>query len=545
MTESGSRDWNHACLALKLLLIDPVGLGGISLRARAGPVRDRFLDYLNQSTPTVRIHPSMPSEALFGGMDVAATLEAGRIINSSGLLRENVCPVMAMAERCGPLRAFELVRYLETRKQPIALLDEGAEPEETVLPILSERLAFHISLEAIGRLDAVGEEAIDPQNARLRLAAVAVSVGARHSMTLLAARLGIDSLRPPLFALNAARALAASTGRDHLKDEDLMIAASLVLAPRAIQLPADDIEEFQNEDKVHEDRHEPSHDDSEGMIPQDILVDAIRPQLPSGLLAGFQDNARRGGAKGSGAGQKRRSNRRGRPLPSRRGRLADGRRIDLIATLRAAAPWQRLRRRRDRVKIRPSDIFVKSFEEKSDRLLVFAVDASGSAAMARLADAKGAVEILLSEAYASRDLVSLIGFRGDRADLLLPPTRSLVQAKRRLAALPGGGGTPLAAGLKAAGDLAKHARSQGMSPVLLLLTDGRANIALDGTAGRSQANADVQIIVRWLRHSGFPCTVIDTASRPERSLTSLARDLAGQYLPLPHADATQLARALT
>jgi len=78
--------------------------------------------------------------------------------------------------------------------------------------------------------------------------------------------------------------------------------------------------------------------------------------------------------------------------------------------------------------------------------------------MSRLAEAKGAVELLLSEAYSRRDHVSLISFRGDTAEILLPPTRSLVQTKKRLAALPGGGGTPLASGLVEALKMAHQAR---------------------------------------------------------------------------------------
>ena len=109
-----------------------------------------------------------------------------------------------------------------------------------------------------------------------------------------------------------------------------------------------------------------------------------------------------------------------------------------------------------------SDVRVRQYEERSDRAIIFVVDASGSAALARLAEAERRHRsFLLGEAYARRDHVALVAFRGDGADVLLPPTRSLVQTKRRLEQLPGGGGTPLASGLKAALELAGLCAGQG------------------------------------------------------------------------------------
>ena len=117
-----------------------------------------------------------------------------------------------------------------------------------------------------------------------------------------------------------------------------------------------------------------------------------------------------------------------------------------------AAPWQPLRRTMagadpGRVIVTPEDFRVRQYRQKREKVVIFCVDASGSAALTRLAETKGAIELMLAEAYVRREQVALIAFRGDKAEILLPPTRSLVQAKRRLAALPGGGGTPLASGL--------------------------------------------------------------------------------------------------
>ena len=230
--------------------------------------------------------------------------------------------------------------------------------------------------------------------------------------------------------------------------------------------------------------------------------------------------------------------------------MLDGRaRIDLVATLRAAAPWQPLRMASvpagTGLRIRPSDIRLKRFQEQSDRLLIFTVDASGSAAVSRLNEAKGAVELLLGQAYAARDHVALIAFRGTEAELLLPPTRSLVQTKRRLAALPGGGGTPLAAGLQQAAQLAEQSRARGLTPTVVVLTDGRANIALDGHADRTAAQADAEKIARLMQAQGIASLVIDMSNRPQEPLRALSARLSSPYIALPRADAERLTGAVS
>jgi magnesium chelatase subunit D len=195
--------------------------------------------------------------------------------------------------------------------------------------------------------------------------------------------------------------------------------------------------------------------------------------------------------------------------------------------------------------VRASDIRLKRFRETSDRVLIFAVDASGSAAFARLAEAKGAVELLLAQAYARRDHVSLLAFRGHAAELILPPTRSLVQTKRRLAGVPGGGGTPLASALQLALATASQARARGMTPTIALLTDGRGNIALDGTPNRDRAEEEATRLARSIRAAGFPALVIDVANRPQAGLRGLAVQMDAPYIALPRADAHRLSAALS
>jgi len=165
------------------------------------------------------------------------------------------------------------------------------------------------------------------------------------------------------------------------------------------------------------------------------------------------------------------------------------------------------------------------------------VDASGSSAFQRLAEVKGAVELLLAEAYVTRARVALVAFRNTGAEVLLPPTRSLARARRRLAELPGGGGTPLAAGIEAAQLLALSEKAKGRTPLILLLTDARANIARDGTAGRAQAIEDAFNAAKLLRLSGIGSIHIDTSPRTARDGDRLARAMGATYAPLPYVDA--------
>lgn len=555
MSEAGDR-WDAACQALRLLAVDPDGLKGLCLRARSGPARQTFLTLLDAiPLPRVKLHPTITDEQLFGGIDLTATLAGEKIVFNQGLIENPSMMVLTMAERAGSDLAAKLAQVLDGDKgHCLIMLDEGAEPTEHAPPALTERLAFHVDLDGLGARDLTpvlfDRESLTA--ARARLAHVPAGTDEVAALVTLAARFGIDSLRAPLLALRTARANAALHGHDRVTAEDLALAASLVYPSRATMLPADEDEAPPEADQPAPQENPKEGDSNEplGEIPDEMLIEAVRALLPAHLLDQLVPAGTTRGASGSGgAGARHKGNRRGRPLPSRHGRIDGTSRIDLVATLRAAAPWQPMRRRATPLAkgllIRPSDIRLKRYEEKSDRLLIFLVDASGSAAMSRLGEAKGAVEILLAEAYARRDNVALITFRGVAAEVLLPPTRSLVQTKRRLATLPGGGGTPLASGLKAASELALHARSRGLSPTLALLTDGRANITLEGSADRTQAAVDAETLARLIRAQAIPGLVLDMSARPQDTLRALAAQMGAPYLPLPRADAKRLSSAIS
>ncbi|MEM8536736.1 MAG: magnesium chelatase subunit D [Pseudomonadota bacterium] len=533
--------WDRAVLALRLLAVDP-GLGGICIRARSGPVRDKLLTLIPASAR--RLHPAISDAALFGGLDLSATLNTGALVTQAGLLDAPGPLVLTMAERAATGLAARLAITLDQGKgHSLIALDEGADADEGLDGKLAERLAFHVDLAGCSIHDCGGPL---PETTATQQGPVQISPDQITQITRVAETLGIASLRAPLFAIRAAKAHAALTDRAKVNETDIAIACALTLTHRATRVPDPDSAD-PPPPPPQDDRADQNADTGEDLtIPDDLVLDAVRALLPDTLLDQLSARTARAG-RGSGTGAVRKGNRRGRPLPSRPGRIGGGARIDLISTLRTAAPWQKIRRRasgKTGLQIRPSDIRIKGFAEKSDRLLIFTVDASGSAALTRLAEAKGAVELLLSQAYARRDHVALVAFRQAGAELLLPPTRSLVQTKRRLAALPGGGGTPLAAGMLQAFEQAQQAARRGLTPTIAILTDGRANVALDGRGDRQRAAQDAQQIARLLRSQNTDAIVIDTGNRPEPALRNLAQTLDAAYLPLPRADAARLSQSV-
>jgi magnesium chelatase subunit D len=284
--------------------------------------------------------------------------------------------------------------------------------------------------------------------------------------------------------------------------------------------------------------------------PQDLkelLIAAALASLPANILERLMTKTGSNTGQSSGrSGTVRSGMQRGRPLPPRPGRPGGLARLHVLATLRAAAPKQRLRNgtQTARVAIRSEDFHVHRYQQNSATCLILALDASGSAALQRLAEAKGAVELLLQQSYARRDSVCIVAFRGAQAQLLLPMTRSLVRAKRAMTGLPGGGGTPLALALKMACEQAQQLHRQGVTPLLVVLSDGRANISLAGVGGRAQAQADaVQWATQW-RLTGHRSMWIDTSVKPDAQVQNMASTMGGNYLPMPQVQAQRMASAM-
>ena len=583
-----------------LFAVDPVGLGGVALRSPACENRDQWLALLKSllpaQTPLRRVPLNINDTALLGGLDLGATLQAGKPIALKGLLSQadGGVLVLAMAERMSLSSAARFGSVLDTgmvalqrdgldtsAKASLGLvaLDEGASDDEQMPAGLADRLAFRLLMGAQDE-DEEGPEWTPQEvlNARGRLSQVTIDDEAVQALCAAALALGIDSLRASVFAVRVARAAAALAGSLTVEEEHTAVAARLVLAPRATRLPPAAAPENEAQDTPAETEDSPPEPPPEASSPDaenqdesnsdedqeedlalpenlaELVLEAAQAAIPSGLLARLKiGQLQRAKTPSSGsAGALQKNALRGRPVGARKGEPRAGQRINVLETLRAAAPWQKLRQRqqalsggqKQRIVVRKEDFHVTRFRQSGQTTTVFVVDASGSSALNRLAEAKGAVELLLADCYVRRDSVAVLAFRGQTAELILPPTRSLARAKRSLAGLPGGGGTPLAHAIDASMLLADQLRKKGETPIVVLLTDGKGNIARDGRPGRAQAAADALAAATEMRLRGFSTLLVDTSPQAQEAAKNLAKAMGAQYLALPYAGANSLNQAV-
>ena len=586
-----------------LFAVDPVGLGGVALRSPACDNRDQWLALLKNllppQTPLRRVPLNINDTALLGGLDLGATLQAGKPMALRGLLSQadGGVLVLAMAERISLSSAARFGSVLDTgmvalqrdgldtmAKASLGLvaLDEGASDDEQMPAGLADRLAFRLLMGAQDE-DEAGPDwtAQEVLNARERLSQVTIDDEAVQALCAAALALGIDSLRASVFAVRVARAAAALAGSNTVEEEHTGVAARLVLAPRATRLPPAAPPENEAQDTPAETQEPPepppeppsepespdaqnkdeskADDDQEEDpgLPENLaemVLEAAQAAIPSGLLASLKiGQLQRAKTPTSGsAGALQKNALRGRPVGARKGEPRAGQRINVLETLRAAAPWQKLRQRqqahsdgqKQRIVVRKEDFHVTRFRQSGQTTTVFVVDASGSSALNRLAEAKGAVELLLADCYVRRDSVAVLAFRGQTAELILPPTRSLARAKRSLAGLPGGGGTPLAHAIDASMQLADQLRKKGETPIVVLLTDGKGNIARDGRPGRAQAATDALAAATEMRLRGFSTLLVDTSPQAQEAAKNLAKAMGAQYLALPYAGANSLNQAV-
>lgn len=588
--------WNDALLAARLLKTGGSQLGGLWLKARAGGVRDAYLEHLKDvfgsQTHWIRVPNSASHSALQGRIDIPATAKTGQLVSMPGLLAraDQGVLLLPMAERLNAATAAIIGTAMDTKasRSPahgkdrnaaqlkacfkVVALDESASPEEQLPYALSDRLGLIADLSAVSWSDVSGATQSVREDTSLTWQDVEISAAITELLAQVANATGCSSLRRLRYLTLVSRMLAAMDGRNSVNETEALTAVRLCLG---VQLQAQAEEEEQPPEAAENTssdpceapqqqprsaQSEPEEKDRTGSSQDLTELSELLAAVSAGTISGIpelsgKNPARSRNTRTGKAGTPQKNARRGRPIAVSRTAPFPDARPNILATLRAAAPWQMIRSQnravllarlsvRDKRHVKQPRALITRDDYRFQRLrhetpstAIFMVDASGSTALERLGETKGAIEQLLSRCYVRRDEVAMIAFRGRAAETVLPPTRSLVMAKRKLAGLLGGGPTPLVSGLEKGLELALSVRRQGSTPVMVLLTDGRGNIARNGEPDRTRAQEELGLVAGQYRSLEMRSICIDIARRPRESVASLAETMGADLHFLRHADA--------
>jgi magnesium chelatase subunit D len=438
---------------------------------------------------------------------------------------------------------------------------KGINEAESRVRVIQLRHEYESSPEKFRKEWAPAEHQIRDRiiRARQSLPEVTISDEIMLMIAQICIDMAVDGHRADIVMMKTAMTIVAYNGGTDVGVEEVREAASLVLPHRMRRKPFSEqqmdhekieksINKSQDERKQSQEKQEKSENDQaqQNTTPDGSTTTVFTEGLP------FTLNQKKIASITRIDSQKRERSGKRSPTESRDGKYVSSRipskpspDIAMDATIRAAAPFQIQRSGSLAIKIEPSDLREKVRERKTGNTILFVVDASGSMGVQkRMTAVKGAILSLLIDAYQKRDRVGLVIFRGNSAEILLPPTSSVELARVHLQNLPTGGKTPLAHGLAKGYEVLKHEImiNQDTIPRLILISDGKANVGMS----TGSPLEDAKDIAGRIREAGISSLVIDS----EQSYITfglaqnLSEELGAKYVRLEDLQADQITDAL-